>query len=195
MKKVLLLSVITLSMAFVSCKRIKSNSGEIKSVTEQQTIKKEHTIIGDWYGVKYSNVKTSIESLLAFPIAAGSPNHCYLLSYISFKDDGRLSLFGGVPNMYLPAEYKYKYVDKGDYYDVTDEFDRKGDIVLQISELTDSSCVIRYNSANMDIYVAYSRKPEERRRYFERYFSDKLKDEYKDSNEWKIDKELYQMDL
>lgn len=195
MKKILLLAVISMAITFVSCQRTKSDSGNNNTVTNQPITKNIPTIIGDWYGVKYSNVETSIESLLAFPIAVGAPNHCYLLSYISFKEDGRLSLFGGVPNMYLPAKFKYKYVDKGDYYDITDEFDRKEDIVLQISELTDSSCVVRYNSANMDIYVAYSRKPEERRKYFERYFSDKLKDEYKESNEWKIDKEMYQMDL
>lgn len=190
MKKILLFMAVALAMTFVSCKRIKSDSEKNESATEQQTVKNEPTIIGDWYGFIYFS-----GGLLSYPIAAGAPNHCYSFSFISFKEDGKLSLFGGVPNEYLPAEYKYKYVDKGDYYAITDEFDRQGDMVLQISELTDSTCVIRYNSTNLDLYVTYSRNPEKRRQYFERFFKGKLKDEYTGSNEWKIDKELYQMDL
>lgn len=195
MRKIIFLLGAIMLVTFISCSRIKSNSENSHTATHQPTIKKEPTIIGDWYGVKYSNGTTSIESLVAFPIATGAPNHCYLFSYISFKEDGKLSLFGGVPNMYLPTKYKYKYVDKGDYYAVTDEFDRQDNVVLQISELTDSSCVIRYNSVNLDLYVAYSRNPEKRRQYFERFFKEKLEDKYTGSNEWKIDRELYQMDL
>ena len=166
MKKILLL--LTICLAFVSCKKEENKTPEIPTPK----------YVATWYGVKLC------DGVLNAPILQYDKDYIYHGPYVFectdpiSKKEGTFT-FGDE----LVFSLKYKYKDNGEYLSLTDEFDRPVDLKVKIEEVNDSICKMRLNSINEDIRVICSKREEDRRKWVEEWYG-------KDADEEKISKRL-----